>query len=129
MFRTLLVTLAISTATVYANEDGSNSLRGAIAIPELIGAEELADVGSPCIGCCTYYGVGRDNCQKVGNFCSLPIGQCRKTGQAIGACEASYADCVFEFDPVCGCDGKSYDDKCLAKMAGVNLAHMGKCKK
>jgi hypothetical protein len=29
--------------------------------------------------------------------------------------------------PICGCDGKSYDNFCLAAVAGVNVKQEGKC--
>jgi hypothetical protein len=30
-------------------------------------------------------------------------------------------------DPVCGCDGKTYDSRCFAHRAGVDIKHAGKC--
>ena len=128
MFRTVLAILAISTATVYADDDSSSRLRGAVAIPELIGAEELVDVESPCIGCCTYYGPKKDNCSST-KYCSLPVGSCRMTNQAIGACATKHVACVFENDPQCGCDGKTYASKCMATGNGVNIKHRGACRK
>jgi len=41
--------------------------------------------------------------------------------------------CPYDYDPVCGDDGKQYDNKCLFKVAkckenSLNVAHNGECK-
>ncbi len=37
------------------------------------------------------------------------------------------AACIQLWDPVCGKDGKTYSNKCFAKLAGVEVAHEGVC--
>lgn len=44
-----------------------------------------------------------------------------------GVCETRPRACGDRFDPICGCDRRSYEDVCAAHAAGVSQLHAGRC--
>lgn len=67
-----------------------------------------------------------DQCGQ-GEMCVTLFGSCDEPGK----CSPRPTDCKERgkilVKPVCGCDGKAYDNYCLAQMAGVNVKSEGKC--
>ncbi|KAJ4457114.1 putative nucleoporin GLE1 [Paratrimastix pyriformis] len=56
-------------------------------------------------------------------FCLKPNGQC----ESYGKCTLIPDACDTSVSPVCGCDGKTYTNECLAHAAGTSVNTLGPC--
>ncbi len=58
-----------------------------------------------------------------GEFCDTPLGSCGGEG----ACTSAPDACAEIYQPVCGCDERTYGNACAAAAAGVSVLAPGEC--
>lgn len=63
----------------------------------------------------------------TGLYCNFPDGSCG-AGGTFGLCAQISFSCELTPAPVCGCDGQTYQNACLASAAGVSNAYAGTCR-
>jgi len=61
-----------------------------------------------------------------GDFCAKPDGKCEDEGLCV---KRPVICTALEVNPVCGCNGKDYSNRCEAFRAGTAIKHTGKCEK
>ena len=97
-----------------------------IAGCECVGADcdELYDTFEECQADCQYECNSRDTATPCpdGMYCQAPNNGCGG-----GFCSPAPADCQRGGNPVCGCDGVTYDDICDLWEAGVAVAEFDAC--
>jgi hypothetical protein len=79
-----------------------------------------------------------DQCRQCGGFpgfpcpqgqvCDLPPGTCNYA-DLFGQCRPTGDACLAVWDPVCGCDGRTYGNDCERLRAGAQLDHRGECRR
>ena len=71
-------------------------------------------------------GIQGKQCANEQQYCNFGAGQC-KVLDAEGICKDKPTICTRDYRPVCGCDGMTYGNACVAETEGVSIDHPGEC--
>ncbi len=129
MLRLVLIALtAFALASCAAPGDVSDT-------PELSNPPEtsgpptrpVAGLGEMCGGIMGIRCEGNGSASYGANFCQWQAGtQCGAADQ-MGVCTAVTQACTREYRPVCGCDGQTYSNACVATANRASILHEGAC--
>jgi hypothetical protein len=79
-------------------------------------------------GACARACFSEADCVEQDQFCKYGDGTCG-AGQAPGECTPMRGDVPDVWDPVCGCDGVTYENEFEADARAVSIRHRGACRR
>ncbi len=79
-----------------------------------------------CVEEVTCGGFVGDTCE-ADEYCDFPLSEICGRADGTGVCRTRPEACDLNIDPVCGCDGTTYNNSCEAFSAGVGVLMLGAC--
>ncbi len=67
-------------------------------------------------------GIAAFPCLNAADYCAIAEGECVSIADVAGTCTVKPEVCTMDYNPVCGCDGRTYGNACGAAAAG-DLKH------
>ena len=72
-------------------------------------------------------GIAGLSCRR-GDYCAYQPGVCGRIADAAGTCQPRPRFCTRIYQPVCGCDGRTYSNACVAASSGASVSYSGQCR-
>ncbi|MFT3923295.1 MAG: Kazal-type serine protease inhibitor family protein [Myxococcales bacterium] len=97
------------------------AVTGSVLAVACLPGEPVPGTGEACGG------IAGKACEEPDTFCNFPTSTQCGSGDQQGECTAIPEVCDKLYQPVCGCDGKTYGNACEARSASVSVKAKGEC--